>query len=266
MSVPEQIPYVGYIANGQTTEFPITFDLHDPEFLVVTLNKEIPIVGAYTIDMNAKKVVFATAPNDNDQVELYRETELNRDIDYKSYDNSFRPEVVNYDLDTVMRILQEQNMIDAEIAAKIKGEIEWRRTHDANFDELSKMRDAQIFSGLKQYLDTILATTNPNIFDGITAGIVFALDKKSVQTHIELIYAQLSENRNAINNKPSKGYVDTELLKKPSFQYVDDKVASVANGLAASFTTYALAEANKTNYPPNSTIKVTNDSPGLTGI
>lgn len=251
MSVPEQIPYVGYIANGQTTEFPITFDLHDPEFLVVTLNKEIPIVGAYTIDMNAKKVVFATAPNDNDQVELYRETELNRDIDYKSYDNSFRPEVVNYDLDTVMRILQEQNMIDAEIAAKIKGEIEWRRTHDANFDELSKMRDAQIFSGLKQYLDTILAMTNPNIFDGITAGIVFALDKKSVQTHIELIYAQLSENRLLIIAERNRAIASEADLQS--------QVNSIASGASKGYKTYSEMEADKDNILANSIVKVTND-------
>ncbi|TKV65876.1 hypothetical protein D9Y31_00395 [Acinetobacter baumannii] len=195
MSVPEQIPYVGYVANGQTTEFPITFDLHDPEYLIVTVNKEIPVVGTYTVDMNALKVVFATAPAEGTQVELYRETELNRDTNYQKYDNSFRPEAVNYDFDKIWHVLQEQDMIDAELLARLKGEIEWRRTHDANFDELALMRDSQVFSGLKQYVDTYIAATNPNIFEGITAGIVFALDKKSVQTHLEIIYQQLADER-----------------------------------------------------------------------
>ena len=201
MSVPEQIPYVGYVANGQTTEFPITFDLHDPEYLIVTVNKEIPAVGTYTVDMNALKVVFATAPTDGTQVELYRETELNRDTNYQKYDNSFRPEAVNYDFDKIWHVLQEQDMIDAELLARLKAEIEWRRTHDANFDELAKMRDAQIFSGLKGYVDTLYSASNPNIFEGVTAGIVFALDKKSVQTHLEIIYEQLKNNHSELDER-----------------------------------------------------------------
>ncbi|MDX8160555.1 phage tail fiber protein, partial [Acinetobacter pittii] len=208
MSVPEQIPYVGYVANGQTTEFPITFDLHDPEYLIVTVNKEIPAVGIYTVDMNALKVVFATAPTDGTQVEFYRETELNRDTNYQKYDNSFRPEAVNYDFDKIWHVLQEQDMIDAELLARLKAEIEWRRTHDANFDELAKMRDAQIFSGLKGYVDTLYSASNPNIFEGVTAGIVFALDKKSVQTHLEIIYEQLKNNHSELDERLTDTQID----------------------------------------------------------
>lgn len=243
MPVPEQIPYVGYIANGQTTEFPITFDLHDPEFLIVTLNKEIPLVGAYTIDMNAKKVVFTTAPNDNDQVELYRETELNRDTDYKSYDNSFRPEAVNYDLDTIVRILQEQHMIDAEIAARIKGEIEWRRTHDFNYDELAQVREKQSFDALKGYVDTLVASVNPGIFQGVIAGVVFARDGKSIQTHLDEILAELEDSRLDISKKADIVYVDNKLatkadksevqsleIRKASIEYVDEVTSSISAG------------------------------------
>ncbi len=56
MAVSEQIPYVGYIANGITTEFPITFDLHDDRYLVVTVNKEKTPIGSYTV--NNGKVLF----------------------------------------------------------------------------------------------------------------------------------------------------------------------------------------------------------------
>lgn len=251
MSVPEQIPYVGYVANGQTTEFPITFDLHDPKYLIVTVNKEIPVIGTYTVDLNALKVVFATAPTDGTQVELYRETELNRDTNYQKYDNSFRPETVNYDFDKIWHVLQEQDMIDAELLARLKREIEWRRTHDANFDELAKMRDAQVFSGLKQYLDTILAMTNPNIFDGITAGIVFALDKKSVQTHIELIYAQLTENRLSIIAEKNRA-----LAAEANLQSLIN-----SNGVGnRAYLTYVSMTSDATNIPANSKTTVTNDT------
>ncbi|UJX48839.1 exo-alpha-sialidase [Acinetobacter baumannii] len=269
MTVPEQIPYVGYVANGQSTDFPITFDLHDPEYLVVTLNKEIPALGTYSIDMNALKVVFATAPKSGDQIELYRETELNRDIDYKSYDNSFRPEVVNYDFDKIMHILQEQQMINAETLAKIKAEIEWRRTHDANFDELAKMRDAQIFSGLKQYIDTITAASNPNIFEGVTAGVVFALDKKSVQTHLEIIYNALSANREealeAITEESERALASEEnLFNKISEEStravnaetaIQNQLNSLGGGMYG-FATYAAFDAVKGTVPAHSVVQI----------
>ncbi|WP_435718232.1 hypothetical protein [Acinetobacter baumannii] len=276
MSVPEQIPYVGYVANGQTTEFPITFDLHDPEYLIVTMNKEIPVVGTYAVDMNALKVVFATAPTDGTQVELYRETELNRDTNYQKYDNSFRPEAVNYDFDKIWHVLQEQDMIDAELLARLKAEIEWRRTHDANFDELAKMRDAQIFTGLKQYIDTYIAATNPNIFEGITAGIVFALDKKSVQTHLENIYQELIKSNQSIAEEKSRaegaeqeleGLISTQQANlKAEIQRAIISEAAIdakvnANGVGnRAYKTYADMDADKANIPAKSKVTVTNDA------
>jgi hypothetical protein len=276
MSVPEQIPYVGYIANGTSTEFPITFDLHDPDYLVVTVNKEIPEKGTYSIDMNTLKVLFGVAPNEGDQVELYRETMLNRDTNYQKYDNSFRPEAVNWDFDKIMHILQEQHMIDAELASRLKQEIEWRRTHDANFDELAKMRDAQVFAGLKGYVDTLYSASNPNIFDGVTAGIVFALDKKSVQTHLENIYDQLAAGNVSIKEERDRAESAERLLKEEQ-EFLDQKITDEhdravaaeqvldakinANGVGnRAYKTYAEMDADKANIPVKSKVTVTNDS------
>lgn len=275
MAVPEQIPYIGYLGNGTSTEFPITFDLNDQGYLVVTQNKEIPAVGAYTVDMSAMKVVFATAPKQDDQIELYRDTQLNRDTNYKSYDNSFRPETVNWDFDKIIHILQEQNMIDAQLAARLKQEIEWRRTHDANFDELAKMRDAQVFSGLKQYLDTIIASTDPNIFGGVTAGIVFALDKKSVQTHLENIYQEFIISNQKIEEEKSRAEeveqelgilistqqsdLDSEVQRAIAAEAVIDAKFN-ANGVGnRAYKTYAEMDTDKANIPAKSKVTVTND-------
>lgn len=280
MAVPEQIPYVGYIGNGTTTIFPITFHLSDPEYLVVTVNKEIPQTGNYTVDSTNGNVIFGVAPASGAQVELYRETQLNRDTEYKSYNNSFRPEIVNYDFDKVWQVLQEQHMIDAEVLARIKAEIEWRRTHDANFDELSKMRDSQIFSGLKQYLDTILAGANPNIFDGVTAGIVFALDKKSVQTHLEEIATEFEDIRNdvqdAIDNSDAAILVEKNRAESAETilnnKIETEKTRAIqaenllqnqinANGIGnKAYKTYAAMDADKANIPAKSKVTVTNDT------
>lgn len=243
MAVPEQIPYVGYIANGVTNEFDITFDLHDPQFLIVALNKEIPILGGYTVDIANQKVIFGVAPSTGDQVEFYRDTKLDRVTEYKSYDNSFRPEALNWDLDKIWMALQEQNLIDSKILARLKSEIEWRRTHDFNYDELAQVREKQLFDALKGYTDTLNAATNPGVFQGVIAGVVFARDGKSIQTHLEEIIDNLVVSREDIDSKAGQQYVDEQLNlkapltttndlqeKKADLTYVNSIVSAAAEG------------------------------------
>ena len=177
MSVPEQIPTVSYTANGTTTNFPITFELSDERYLVVTKNMEIPPVGAYTI-LNGN-VIFGVAPNEGDIITLMRDTVLDRETNYQNYDNSFRPEAVNYDLDKIWHVLQEQNLIDAKLLARVKEEIEWRRTHNANFDLLAQMRENNLAQELVGYINTLIGMSNPNIFDGIKARMVVVSDTET---------------------------------------------------------------------------------------
>lgn len=257
MSVPNQMPIVTYTANGITNKFIITFDLHDPAYLVVTVNKEKAAPESYSVDRG--EVVFRTPPNNGDEVTLARDTVPDRETNFSSYDNSMRPEVFNHDFDKLWHFLQEQNLVDAVSLARIKDEIEWRRTHDFNYDMLAQMREKQIFAGLKQYVDTFIAATNPNIFGGVTAGVVFALDQKSVQTHLDEIADQLEQSREDISDRPSFTDLDNSLKDKATFKYVDDQVGAIENGLVASFTTYALADAAKSTLPQNSSIQVTND-------
>lgn len=171
MSVPEQMPIAEYTANGATTRFPITFDLHDVGYLNVFINKELAQIGSYTVE-NFEAVIFGTAPKDGDQITLIRDTQLDRETNYQTYDNSFRPAAVNYDFDKIWHVLQEQNLIDGKLLARLKDEIEWRRTHDANFDELAKMREKNLGQDLVAYINTLIGMSNPNIFDGIKARMV----------------------------------------------------------------------------------------------
>ena len=214
MSVPEQMPIVEYTANGTTTRFPITFDLHDVGYLNVFINKELAPISSYTVD-NFEAVVFATAPNENDEVTLIRDTQLDRETNYQSFDNSFRPAAVNYDFDKIWHVLQEQNLIDGKLLARLKEEIEWRRTHDFNYDELAQVREKQLFDALKGYTDTLVAAVNPGIFQGVIAGVVFAKDGKSVQTHLEEILAQLeSHNSDVLTEKERAEAAELALSQK----------------------------------------------------
>lgn len=281
MSVQPQVPLVSYVANGSTNEFEITFDLHDLRYLVVTLNNQVLQDSQYTVDDG--KVVLNTTPNDGAIVTLYRETTLDRSTNYKSYDNSFRPESINWDFDKLWHVLQEQNLIDSKILSRLKDEIEWRRTHDFNYDELAQVREKQIFDALKGYSETLLASTNPGVFQGVIAGVVFAQDGKSIQTHLEEILEALAQERENIDSKADQTYVEEQLDLKANQDTtysktevdsaldqkaskvdtytkaeVDTTFASYVGGRKA-YTTLALAQAAQSSLPANTAIEVTND-------
>lgn len=281
MSVPEQVPYKEYRATGSNNSFEITFYLPDPKDLVVMVNKEIPPVGAYSIQDNT--VVFNTPPNEGDLVELTRDTQLDRETNFKSYDNSFRPETINFDLDKIWLVLQESNLVDAKILARLKQEIEWRRTHDFNYDELAQVREKQLFDALKGYTDTLNAATNPGVFQGVIAGVVFARDGKSIQTHLEEILESLAQERENIDLKADQTYVEEQLDLKANQDTtysktevdsaldqkaskvdiytkpeVDTALSAVAAGHKA-YTTLALAQAAQGTLLANTIIEVTND-------
>ncbi|RKG50855.1 SGNH/GDSL hydrolase family protein [Acinetobacter cumulans] len=245
------------------------------------VNKEIPPVGAYSIVGDS--VVFSTTPNEGDLVELTRDTQLDRETNFKSYDNSFRPETINFDLDKIWLVLQESNLVDAKILARLKQEIEWRRTHDFNYDELAQVREKQLFDALKGYTDTLNAGTHPNIFQGVVAGVVFTRDGKSIQTHLEEILNDLELKRLEINEKAKKTYVDEQLDLKADQEttYNKDEVDSALSTKASQKTTYTkaevdtkfaayvggrkgfttleLAQAAQSTLPANTVVDVTND-------
>lgn len=269
MAVQEQTPIIEYIANGSTNIFPITFDIHSTEDLGVLINGELALEASYQVQDNS--VVFMVIPPSGSAVTLFRDTEKNRLTDYKSYDNSFRPSAINWDLDKLWHVLQEQNLVDAKILARLKQEIEWRRTHDFNYDELAQVREKQLFDALKGYTDTLNAATNPGVFQGVIAGVVFARDGKSIQTHLEEILEALVQERENINLKADKSYVDGQLDLKAnqdttySKTEVDSALSEVDSALSAvaaghkAYTTLALAQAAQGTLPANTIVEVTND-------
>ncbi|GEM_PF-2717045 len=280
MAVPEQLPIVSYVANGATDHFNITFDLSDERFLVVTVNNEIPQVGAFTVQ--DKDVVFSVKPEAGTIITLARDTDLERETTYSRYDNSFNPAALNWDLDKLWHVLQEQNLVDAKILARIKSEIEWRRTHDFNYDELAQVREKQQFDALKSYSEALLASANPGVFQGVIAGVVFARDGKSIQTHLEEILESLVQERESIKLKAAKTYVDEQLLNKQeqidskaplavtdTLQqqkvdkvYFDTTLSSFQNGAIKTYPTLAAANADIANIALNTKVSVLSATEG----
>ncbi|MFI7752267.1 hypothetical protein ABTO03_03010 [Acinetobacter baumannii] len=110
MAVPVQTPFVEYIANGVTTNFPLGFDCETQSHLIVTVDDIEPITGSWSLLGGA--VVFNSAPINGSKIIIKRNSPFERDRDFQLYDQSFRPPAVNLDLDRIWRKLQELGVMD----------------------------------------------------------------------------------------------------------------------------------------------------------
>lgn len=110
MAVQPQTPYIEHIANGTTTGFNLGFDCDDQDHLTVLVDEVEPVVGTWSLSGGA--VVFTVAPAVNKKITIQRNTPFERERDYQSYDNSFRPPAVNKDFDWIWLKLQELGVAD----------------------------------------------------------------------------------------------------------------------------------------------------------
>ena len=110
MAVPVQTPFVEYIANGVTTNFPLGFDCETQSHLIVTVDDIEPITGSWSLLGGA--VVFNSAPINGSKIIIKRNSPFERDRDFQLYDQSFRPPAVNLDFDRIWRKLQELGVMD----------------------------------------------------------------------------------------------------------------------------------------------------------
>ncbi|NNH76948.1 hypothetical protein HLH17_04510, partial [Acinetobacter sp. ANC 5380] len=269
MTLENTNPIQHFTANGETSVFAFEFEVENKDNIKVTLDGEAVPIYAYEYDESVNAVVFNFEPENGSEVIIERVTSLERSINYQTYNNSFRPETLNYDLDRIWHVLQEQNIVDAEILARLKDEIDWRRNLDLNYDVMAQVRDTQVFGALKQYLDTIIASTSPNVFGGVTAGVVFALDKKSVQTHLEDIYQKFIEERQALQAEKDRAIAAEQGLdqkieaEKTRAKNVEANLQANLSAVAGGnygFNTYADFDAVKSSLPNNVVVRISEDA------
>ena len=109
MAVPVQTPYQEYTANGVATSFAVAFQCLSKDTLIVTINgvEQSPTLW----NLTGGNVVFVAAPANLAIVGIERSTALTREVTYQTYDNSFRPSVLNGDIDRLWHVLQENQLI-----------------------------------------------------------------------------------------------------------------------------------------------------------
>lgn len=196
MAVPEQTPFIEYTANGTTTNFALTFDCDNSDYLIVTLNGVDASVGSWSLV--GTSIVFTTAPLNGVVVAIKRDTPLERTTDYQLYDNSFLPTAVNKDFDRIWRKLQELGYADWLLNNKIDQEILDRIASDEeildyilNQDNTLKADYIARDAALKDYIDQMIAlVTGDPSFTGITANFVIDDSGKTQQEINDFIKAK----------------------------------------------------------------------------
>lgn len=143
MAVPVQTPFVEYIANGVTTNFPLGFDCETQSHLIVTVDGIEPITGSWSLLVGA--VVFNSAPITGSKIIIKRNSPFERDRDFQLYDQSFRPPAVNLDLDRIWRKLQELGVMDWLLGNRIDALKSHVDSQDAQLQ--------QNIDNLKNYVD-----------------------------------------------------------------------------------------------------------------
>lgn len=117
MAVPEQTPYIERTGNGVTTSFSLGFQCESKDHLIVLVDEIEPPIATWSLI--GGNVVFTTAPAAGKKITAQRNTPFSRNVDYQSYNNSFRPPAVNKDFDWIWWKLQELGVADWILGARI---------------------------------------------------------------------------------------------------------------------------------------------------
>ena len=168
MAVPGQTPYKEYEGNGVVKSFPLTFDCDNQEHLIVLVDGVEPVVGTWSLSANT--VVFSIAPANDSKITFQRNTPFQRDTNFQSYDNSFRPPVVNKDFDGIWRKLQELGVTNWLTDTDIKNLSAYvnslnDETRDDFFNKLSSLEqntNAMLEEAIKNGAVSSLAITTVN--------------------------------------------------------------------------------------------------------
>lgn len=109
MTVENTVPYEKYITNGSDSVYTLSYYVEDKDHLFIKLDDTVVSKNEYSYIQSSNSVQFNTILPANQKLEIFRKTELERTTNYESYNNTFRPEVLNKDLDKIWLNLQEQN-------------------------------------------------------------------------------------------------------------------------------------------------------------
>ncbi len=109
MTVQQIVPYEKYVTNGLDSVYTVNFFIEDKDNLFIKLNDVVVSINDYNYRKDVNGIQFHTPLLANQKLEIFRKTKLERTTNFESFNNTFRPEVLNKDLDKIWLTLQEQS-------------------------------------------------------------------------------------------------------------------------------------------------------------
>ena len=206
MAVPEQTPYKEYTANGVTTSFPLEFDCENQDHLIVTVNDIEPENGQWSLINGA--VVFLIAPANQAKIVIQRNTPLERNTNYQTTNNSFRPQPVNKDFDRIWWKLQELGYRDQVIWLALVKEVADRVNGDKKLQDQINTIDQQVqenTSDIAQLVDDLSQEiadriTNDKILKDMFLAIVDTAINEGTVNALAITHVDSLDELNAIKN------------------------------------------------------------------
>ena len=193
MTVENQVPYQSFTANGSQTNFALGFYVDDKNHFEVKKNEQAVTKNAYSYDKSSNSIVFNSSPSQGDVIEIQRSTVADRATNYATYNNSFRPEALNKDIDRIWLKIQELGVADVLLKIytdKLHAE---QKNYIDDQDRIIKA----IINDLKNYLDNQDNTLQNNINN--LKSYVDTQDT-TLQTSISNLRAHVDQQDNNLNS------------------------------------------------------------------
>jgi len=169
---------ISYVGDGESTEFPFSFPFFQESDIKVSIDNEILNTTQYDVnpndDFNGGIVVFSSAPETGKNIDIFRQVDLTRVIDYQPT-AKIDPEDLNSDFNFLLAALQDIRTIDIDLA-------QWANVHDT----------------LLTKIDYVISTIEDKMSGGAILGLYYNLI--SVLEDLINDYGSVDEDADDENN------------------------------------------------------------------
>lgn len=173
---------ISYIGDGENTEFVFSFPFFQESDVKVSIDNEILNDTQYDVnpndDFSGGLVVFGTAPQSGKTIDIFRQIDLSRVIDYQPT-AKIDPEDLNSDFNFLVAALQDIRNIDINLA-------EWSNIHDTILNKI----------------DYAISTIEDKLSGGAVLGLYYNLVSVLNDALPQLIndYGSVAETADNVNN------------------------------------------------------------------
>ena len=173
---------ISYVGDGENTEFVFSFPFFQESDIKVSIDNEVLSNTQYDVNpndnFNGGLVVFATAPQSGKNIDIFRQVDLSRVIDYQPTEK-IDPEDLNSDFDFLVAALQDIRNIDIDLS-------QWANIHDTVLNKI----------------DYVMSTIEDKMSGGAVLGLYYNLVSVLNGALPKLIndYGSVTESADVENN------------------------------------------------------------------